>query len=91
MNKITKIIILLIVLVVLVVVGYFYWTKWKKPALTPEEEALQKITETAKTGVESATQGVLPSITTNPLESKPSINPAEQINPFKEIKINPFE
>jgi len=91
MKKFTIIIILLIVLVVLVIVGYSYWTKWKKPALTPEEQALQSVTETAQTGVESAAQGTLPSIIANPLENKPSVNPVEQVNPFRGVKTNPFE
>jgi Flp pilus assembly protein CpaB len=91
MKKSSSIIIIIIVLIGLGVIGYLYWTQWRKPALTPEEEALQKVIETAQTAVESATQGTLPSITTNPLEKKPSINPVEQINPFKEIKTNPFE
>ncbi len=36
-------------------------------------------------------QGVLPSLDTNPLENKPDINPIDQTNPYKNIKINPFE
>ena len=34
---------------------------------------------------------VLPSVSTNPLDNKPDINPADQTNPFKNIKTNPFE
>ena len=46
--------------------------------------AVEKITD-------SATKGVLPSLETNPLENKPDINPADQANPYKDIKTNPFE
>jgi predicted negative regulator of RcsB-dependent stress response len=91
MKKFITFLIIIIILAAAGVVGYLYWTKWKKPAVTPQEEALQSLTETAQTGIESAVQGALPSITTNPLENKPSINPVEQVNPFKEIKTNPFE
>lgn len=88
-----KLFLILIIIIVLIGLGasYLYLTKWRKPALTPEEEALQKVTEMAQTAVESATKGTLPPIITNPLENKPSINPVEQVNPFKEIKTNPFE
>lgn len=72
-----------VALVIGLTTGYFFWQKYKTPKLTPEETA-EKITE-------SATQGVLPSIQTNPLENKPDINPADKANPFKNIKINPFE
>lgn len=40
---------------------------------------------------EDATKGVLPSFSNNPLEGKPNLNPAENSNPIKEIKTNPFE
>jgi flagellar basal body-associated protein FliL len=33
----------------------------------------------------------VPSVSTNPLDNKPDINPVDQTNPFKNIKTNPFE
>lgn len=44
-----------------------------------------------QSNVNQATKGALPSISTNPLEDKPNLNPAEQSNPIKEVKTNPFE
>lgn len=41
--------------------------------------------------IEGAAKGTLPSLETNPLESKPDLNPADKANPFKDIKTNPFE
>ena len=39
----------------------------------------------------AATQGVLPSIGTNPLTNKPDINPTSRTNPFDSVKTNPFD
>lgn len=90
MNK--KNIILLIIAVVLLiglgVGGCFYWNYLKKSKAGTK--ALEKAGETAEKITESATQGALPSIGTNPLESKPDINPADKANPYKNIKTNPF-
>ncbi|MDP3758728.1 MAG: hypothetical protein Q8Q86_03340 [Candidatus Daviesbacteria bacterium] len=85
-KKILIIIIAVILIIALGVGGYFYWNKKSKieNALNRASDALQKLTE-------SVTKGVLPSIQTNPLENKPDINPADKANPFKNIKINPFE
>lgn len=43
--------------------------------------------------VPNAAQGVLPPIgeAANPLSNKPDINPAGKINPFTEVKTNPFD
>jgi len=89
-----KLIILLVagfLLVGLVVGGYFYWKKHK--ALTPEEAAIKKAGEAADIIKKSASEGVLPSfgLEANPLENKPDINPVDKINPFKDIKTNPFK
>ena len=65
----------LVLLIAIIAAGYFYWNKWQKAKMTGE----------------NAAKGVLPSIGVNPLESKPDINPADKANPFKDIKINPFE
>jgi type II secretory pathway pseudopilin PulG len=77
-----------VALVIGLALGYFFWQKTKAK---PEEQALEEAGEAAEKITESATKGALPSITTNPLESKPDINPADKANPFKNIKINPFE
>ncbi len=77
------IIVTAVLLIGLVVGGYFLWNNWKKSADNAGETA-DKITE-------SATKGVLPSIGTNPLESKPDVNPADKANPFKNIITNPFK
>lgn len=85
MNK--KILITAVILIIAVGVGgYFYWNRKSKieNALDKAGGALQKLTD-------SITKGVLPSIQTNPFENKPDINPADKANPYKDIKINPFE
>lgn len=93
MDKKIVIIITVVVVIGLAVAGYFYWQKFKGPALTSEQQALDKASEAAGKITESASQGTLPSmnIQTNPLEKSPDINPAGQTNPFKNIKTNPFE
>lgn len=93
MNK--KIIIiasgLFFIFAVLGVVIYFYMNNAKK---TPEKNFFPSAVSTPNTQVvditQEATQGVLPSINTNPLENKPDINPADKANPFKNIETNPF-
>ncbi len=90
MNKKTLIIIIAVILILaLGVGGYFYWSKKAKENLGTK--ALEKIGEVVGKLTEDATKGVLPSIQTNPFENKPDINPADKANPFKNIKINPFE
>ena len=89
MNKKTLIIIIVVILIIaLGVGGYFLWSKKNK---TPLEKALEAAGDAAEKLIDSATKGVLPSIQTNVLENKPNINPADKANPFKNIKINPFE
>ena len=91
-KKTIFILVAVVLLIGLVIGGYFGWKKWRESkALAPETSALEKAGETAEKITESATQGVLPSIGTNPLESKPDVNPADKANPFKDIKTNPFE
>lgn len=93
MNKKTFIILIVLIAIVLLIAlgagGYIYWNKWKK--LNAAKDALEKTGEATETITNSATKGVLPSLGTNPLENKPDINPADKSNPFKNIKINPFE
>jgi uncharacterized protein YneF (UPF0154 family) len=69
-----------VLLIILVIGGYIYWNK-----------ILRKTNGRAGTIFESITKGLLPSLGTNPLENKPDLNPVDKINPFKNIKINPFE
>jgi len=66
--------------------GYFYWNKKSSGA-----SVLDKTSEAADKINNSATQGVLPSLQTNPLENKPDLNPVDKVNPYKNIKTNPFE
>lgn len=90
-KKIIIIIAVVLLLIILGIGGYLYLNNSKKS----KTEAGYKALETAESGAEkiteSATKGTLPSIGTNPLESKPDINPADKSNPFKNIKTNPFK
>lgn len=93
MNKKTLLLIIAVVLLIgLAIGGFVGWNNWKKSKAESdaEEKALQGAGEAAQKITESATQGALPSIGANPLESKPDINPADKANPFKDIKTNPF-
>jgi hypothetical protein len=46
----------------------------------------------SKSGVKINTnEEVAPTVSTNPLDNKPNINPIDQTNPFTKIKTNPFE
>lgn len=89
MNK--KIITIIVVTAVLMIIagllGYLYWTNLKKSS---NAEILKNTANTAEEITNSATKGVLPSLETNPLENKPDINPADNSNPIKNIKTNPF-
>lgn len=76
----------------LAVWGYFYFNNnLKKSKEAPEIKILEKAEEAAEQITEEATKGALPSLTTNPLENKPDVNPASKANPIKNIKTNPFE
>ncbi len=88
MKKSILILIVVVVIIVLGIGGYFYW---KSKQTTPEQKATQGAGEAAQKITEGASQGVLPSVSTNPLENKPDVNPVDKINPFKDIKTNPFE
>ena len=70
----------------LLLAGYFYW---KKPVAINQGQ-----TPTSSDPIKNAaTQGVLPSINpeSNPLEKSPNVNPADNANPFKNAKTNPFQ
>ncbi len=88
-KKVILIIIIAVVVVGLVIGGYFIWNNWKK-SVSSENKALDEAGEATEKLTESATKGVLPSIGTNPLESKPDVNPVDKANAFKNIKTNPF-
>lgn len=60
-----------------------------KPVQTTTSTELPEITTPDIT--QTATQGALPTINTNPLESKPDLNPADKANPFSDIETNPFK
>jgi predicted negative regulator of RcsB-dependent stress response len=78
----------IIILIILVVAGYFAWKTFIYK--TPEEKAAEALQKS----LESAAAGVLPEMKTelsNPLEKMPETNPVSKTNPFKNIKINPFE
>ena len=77
MNK--KYIIIILVLLILVLVGGGYYWHWQS-----KKSGAEVITETAN-------EGSLPSVSTNPLDNKPNVNPIDQTNPYKNIKTNPFE
>ena len=89
-KKLLIIIIAVVLLIGLGIGGYFYWSNWKKTKSGAETPALEKAGDAAQKITDSATQGALPSIGTNPLESKPDVNPADKANPYKNIKTNPF-
>ena len=69
---------IVLVVVLLILLGASYWY------LQSKKSGVEVIIETAN-------EEVLPSVSTNPLDNKPNINPADQTNPFKNIKTNPFE
>ncbi len=66
------------VIVLLILLGASYWY------LRSGKRDVKVATETPK-------EEVLLSVSTNPLDNKPNINPVDQTNPFKNIKTNPFE
>ncbi|MFH1608645.1 MAG: hypothetical protein ABH951_01340 [Patescibacteria group bacterium] len=80
---------IVVVIIGLGIGGYFYWEKNIK--VSSEIKAIEDAEKSAQKITDSATQGVLPGINTNPLENKPEINPVDKTNPFKDIKTNPFE
>jgi preprotein translocase subunit YajC len=86
--------ILVITVVILIIIGlgtgiFLYLDRQKK--IKPVIKTIQKAGQPEEIITEGALKGVLPSIETNPLKNKPDINPADKANPFKNIKLNPFE
>lgn len=96
-KKIIIIIAVVLLLIILSVGGYLYWNNLKKSKTKIENENLKKTENTTEkiiensAIIETATQGTLPSVGTNPLENKPDINPVDKANPFKNVKTNPFK
>jgi len=86
-RKIWLLIIAVILLIALGIGGYLYWANLKKQEI---KSVLENAGNTAEQITNSATQGVLPSLQTNPLQDNPDINPASNANPIKNIKTNPF-
>lgn len=79
----------LVLLGALMVLGISYgiWlTYYKNSSLSNVESG-----EAAERIIESSTKATLPAFSSNPLEEKPNLNPAEQSNPITTIKTNPFE
>ena len=87
-NNVSKKTVVIIVVVLgllgLGVGGWFVWNNLNKSQAGTVSDVAEKI-------IKDVTKGTLPSLETNPLESKPDLNPADKANPFKDIKINPFE
>lgn len=69
-----------LVLVVLIILFTYLWRQNTQTRQNTQAEVLQE-----------ATKGVLPSVSNNPLENKPNLNPADNTNPIREVKTNPFE
>jgi hypothetical protein len=65
-----------IILLILIGTGYWYMQSGKSE--------IQVETETPQAEV-------VPSVSTNPLDDKPNVNPIDQTNPFTNVKTNPFE
>ncbi|MEK7562674.1 MAG: hypothetical protein AAB509_03275 [Patescibacteria group bacterium] len=86
MDKKTIIIVAVAVLAIILITGagYFLWPQKPKSDLENASDTAEKISD-------SATRGVLPSLETNPLKNKPNVNPADNANPIKNIKVNPFD
>lgn len=80
-------IIAVVVVIAAALVGYYYW-KGDRAAAPKEAEEVAK---SADVLTESSIQGTVPSLSANPLENKPQVNPAEKANPFSSVKTNPFE
>ncbi len=81
-NKKIVIIVSVAVLVVMIALAGYFW--WKNSGVAEDANEAENISD-------EATKGTLPSISNNPLDSKPNLNPVENTNPIREVKTNPFE
>jgi len=87
-------VIIVAVLIVVAGVGVWYYYLRNRPAApTAETKALEGAGQAAETITKGATSGVLPEIggTANPLSGAQNVNPAENTNPFRGVKTNPFQ
>ena len=92
MNKKSTWVIIAVIILIGLAGGYIFWRQNKKVELQEAPPAINQAGEEAEKITETATQGVLPSLeVANPLENRPSVNPVDQTNPFKDIKTNPFD
>ena len=66
----------IVFLLIILGTSYWYWQNKKNNVVVIPE---------------TTTETTTPSVSTNPLDNKPDINPIDQTNPFKNIKTNPFE
>ncbi|OGZ65588.1 MAG: hypothetical protein A3C06_00715 [Candidatus Taylorbacteria bacterium RIFCSPHIGHO2_02_FULL_46_13] len=73
-----------IILALALLVGGYVFYKSTKNAGSPVDDSNQE-------AAQEATKGVLPSVSNNPLESRPNLNPVDNTNPITEVKTNPFE
>lgn len=85
-KKMVVLIIIVAVVVVGLIMGGYFLLKSKKV-----NDIFKNIGDAGQKALDAATRGTLPSFSTNPLEDKPDINPADAGNPIKNIKTNPFE
>lgn len=76
-----KVITISVLIVVVLGVAFGYYYVKNKKSFVPDIQS----------AADAATQGVLPSIETNPLTDKPDINPTSKTNPFTSVKTNPFD
>lgn len=85
-KKIVLVSLAIVFVLALALGAYFYWPKpgTPSPTPTPEQAAGDLL-------IDNVNQAVLPDLNSNPLQNKPDINPAEQGNPFNNVKTNPFE
>lgn len=93
-SKIFIIVAVCIVVAIVLGAGYAYLnikSKQSTSQSSPASSPVQSGVEGADAITQSATQGALPSINTNPLENKPVVNPVDVSNPFKSVKTNPFQ
>lgn len=74
--------------IILLIGGYLLWNNSKK---STSPSTLENTGDVVDKINESAAKGVLPSLSADPLENKPDINPVDKANPYKNIKTNPFQ
>lgn len=97
-KKQTALILFAVLIVALAGAGYYYYKIYlpaKKAAAEAERnvnmtQAVTGAEETAEKISESAAQGALPTIDTNPLKDAPDTNVLNKTNPFSDVKTNPF-